>query len=218
MDIAAAVAATTPRTANNDQARSAPSDYDTFLRMLTVQMQNQDPLNPIDSADYAVQLATFSGVEQQTRMNQTLDTMLQRMNTEGIGALSLWVEREVRAPAAIGWQGAPVALDLPAEPRADRAVLAVRSADGILLAREDVSPDGGTYRWQGQAITGGALPQGAYTLSVEHYAGEVPLGSTAVQSWQRVTEVSTGANGVMLRLSGGSSIPATTVSALRAAA
>ena len=41
------------------------SDFDTFLKMLTAQMQNQDPMKPIDSADYAVQLATFSGVEQQ---------------------------------------------------------------------------------------------------------------------------------------------------------
>jgi len=48
-------------TANSSAARIT-SDFDTFLRMLTVQMQNQDPLNPIDSADYAVQLATFSGI------------------------------------------------------------------------------------------------------------------------------------------------------------
>ena len=54
------------------------SDFNTFLRMLTVQMQNQDPLNPIDSADYAVQLATFSGVEQQVRTNQLAGRRWQR--------------------------------------------------------------------------------------------------------------------------------------------
>ena len=41
------------------------SDFETFLKMLTTQMQNQDPLNPVDSTDYATQLATFSSVEQQ---------------------------------------------------------------------------------------------------------------------------------------------------------
>ena len=57
----------------NPPARSAlASDFDTFLRMLTTQMQNQDPLNPIDSTDYATQLATFSGVEQQVRTNSLL--------------------------------------------------------------------------------------------------------------------------------------------------
>jgi len=38
------------------------SDFDTFLKMMTTQVQNQDPLNPVDSSDYAVQLATFSSV------------------------------------------------------------------------------------------------------------------------------------------------------------
>lgn len=37
------------------------SDFDTFLKLLTTQMKNQDPLNPINSTDYATQLATFSG-------------------------------------------------------------------------------------------------------------------------------------------------------------
>ena len=51
------------------------SDFDTFLKMLTAQMQNQDPFNPIDSTDYATQLATFSGVEQQTRTNDLLTNL-----------------------------------------------------------------------------------------------------------------------------------------------
>ena len=67
-------ALTTAQTA----ASRAPSkaavsaDFDTFLKMMTTQMKNQDPTKPIDSADYAVQLATFSGVEQQTKTNQLL--------------------------------------------------------------------------------------------------------------------------------------------------
>lgn len=48
------------------------SDFETFLRMLTVQMQNQDPLDPVDSSDYAVQLATFSNVERQVQTNDLL--------------------------------------------------------------------------------------------------------------------------------------------------
>ena len=80
-----------PVTSTTPQARPAPtqssekqpsvdlgagtnisSDFDTFLRMLTVQVQNQDPLNPVDATDYATQLATFSGVEQQVLTNDLL--------------------------------------------------------------------------------------------------------------------------------------------------
>ncbi len=47
----------------NESSSNISADFETFLKMLTVQMQNQDPLNPVDSSDYATQLATFSGVE-----------------------------------------------------------------------------------------------------------------------------------------------------------
>lgn len=47
--------------AGTGQTAKITSDFNTFLRMLTVQMQNQDPLKPIESSDFAVQLATFSG-------------------------------------------------------------------------------------------------------------------------------------------------------------
>ena len=40
-------------------ASAGQSDYQTFLNMLTVQMRNQDPLNPMNSNEFAVQLATF---------------------------------------------------------------------------------------------------------------------------------------------------------------
>ena len=79
------------------QAISA--DFDTFLKMLTTQMQNQDPLNPIDSADYAVQLATFSGVEQQMKTNQLLDDLASQFGVMGMSQLAAWVGQEARAAA-----------------------------------------------------------------------------------------------------------------------
>ena len=67
------------------------SDFETFLKMLTVQMENQDPLNPVDSADYAVQLATFSSVEQQVRTNDLLSSLAATMASGGIESLGQWV-------------------------------------------------------------------------------------------------------------------------------
>ena len=53
--------ATTPPASKADNRIS--SDFNTFLKMLTTQLKNQDPLNPMDNSEYAAQLATFSGVE-----------------------------------------------------------------------------------------------------------------------------------------------------------
>ena len=70
------IAQTTPATASSAAPAAAKpritSDFDTFLQMLTAQMKNQDPLNPIESADFATQLATFSSVEQAVLTNDLL--------------------------------------------------------------------------------------------------------------------------------------------------
>ena len=50
----------TTTAANAESTDALSSDFETFLVMLTAQMENQDPLNPLDSQDFAIQLATFS--------------------------------------------------------------------------------------------------------------------------------------------------------------
>ena len=54
----------------------ATVDYSTFLQLLIAQMENQDPLNPMDSSEYVAQLATFSQVEQSIQINTKLDGIL----------------------------------------------------------------------------------------------------------------------------------------------
>lgn len=49
---------------------------DTFLQLLMAQLQNQDPTKPMDSTEYVGQLASFSQVEQATKTNQKLDSLL----------------------------------------------------------------------------------------------------------------------------------------------
>ena len=84
------------------------SDFETFLRMLTVQMQNQDPLNPVDSSDYAVQLATFSGVEQQVLTNDLLRGLAAQNGTAGLAQMASWVGMEARAVGPAYFDGAPI--------------------------------------------------------------------------------------------------------------
>jgi flagellar basal-body rod modification protein FlgD len=51
-------------------------DYDMFLRLMTAQLKNQDPLQPLDGTEFVAQLAQFSGVEQQIKTNERLDSLL----------------------------------------------------------------------------------------------------------------------------------------------
>ncbi len=193
------------------------SDFDTFLKMLTAQMQNQDPLNPIDSTDYATQLATFSGVEQQMRTNDLLASLGGQMAILGMSQLAGWVGQEARAQAPVYMDGDPVTMQLKAATGADSAVLVVRNAAGQLVARENVPTTAGQYDWLGGDAAGDPLPEGLYSLTLESYSGETLLGETAVESYARIFEARNGPSGTVLVLEGGVEVAASAITALRGA-
>jgi flagellar basal-body rod modification protein FlgD len=191
------------------------SDFDTFLKMLTAQMQNQDPLNPIESADYATQLATFSGVEQQMRTNDLLTSLGGQMAVLGMSQLAGWVGQEARANVPVWMDGDPVTMQLSPAIGADRAVLVVRNASGALVSREDVPTTPGLYDWLGGDAAGDPLPEGRYTLSLESFSGETLLGESPVESYARIIEARNGPSGATLVLEGGVEVPSSFITALR---
>lgn len=197
------------------QKTAISSDFDTFLKLLTTQMTNQDPLNPVDSTDFATQLATFSGVEQQTKTNDLLATLNSQMGLLGMAQLAAWVGQEARSSAPVWAAGTPVALDIAAATGADRAVLVVADAAGHTVAREELPATGGAMQWTPLDASGAALPAGLYTLRVESYRGENLLGSAPVQAWSPIVEARKGASGATLVLPGGVEIGSDDITALR---
>ena len=217
----------TPSTTTSISAANAPanssaaritSDFDTFLRMLTVQMQNQDPLNPIDSADYAVQLATFSGVEQQVRTNQLLAEMQGRFQQLGLAEMSSWIGKEARTSAAVLYDGAPVTLSASPTAGATRSVLVVTDASGNLVSREEVPVSAAPYSWLGSGADGEPLPPGLYSIALESLNGETVLSTGPVEHYAPVLEARATSAGTTLVLAGGVEVPAESVTALRGSA
>jgi flagellar basal-body rod modification protein FlgD len=202
-------------TAASTQSAKITSDFDTFLRMLTVQMQNQDPLNPMDSADYAVQLATFSGVEQQVRTNQLLSDMQAGFGAPGLAEFAGWIGKEARSPAPVRFDGSPVVLAPNPAPGATEADLVVRDLQGRLIAREAIPVSTAPYSWLGADATGSPLPAGTYRLSLESRNGEEVLSTSGMDHYARVIEVQSATDGARLVLEGGVEVLASEVTALR---
>ncbi len=209
---------------NTPQSGAAPtgpgrvisSDFDTFLKMLTVQMTNQDPLNPIDSADYAVQLATFSGVEQQAKTNQLLTALSLQMGASGMAQMASWVGKEARAPVAGFFDNSPITVAPNPVSYADRVELVVRNATGIEVQRMSIPVSADPVQWAGVGDDGLPLPSGLYTFEVVNYdaEGEVFLQEQA-DIYSRVQEVRSEGGQTILMLAGGVGVLATSVSALR---
>ena len=215
MDITALTSTAPPATPPAAPSKIT-SDFNTFLRMLTVQMQNQDPLKPIDSADYAVQLATFSGVEQQVRTNQLLADMQGKFQQLGMSEMASWIGKEARSPAPVLYDGRPVTLSPNPAQGADRAVLVVRDAQGNLVAREEIPANAEPYQWLGAGADGSPLPTGIYSIALESISGERVLATTPVEHYARVIEAKgSGTGGTRLVLEGGIEVPASDVTALR---
>lgn len=196
----------------------ANGDFQTFLRMLTTQIRNQDPLNPMEGSDFAVQLATFSGVEQQVRTNELLASLGGSLGLTGLSQYAGWIGREVRSTAPQHFADEAIALQIEPDPQADRVVLVTRDARGNVVTREEIGTGTGEVEWFGRDADGAKLADGVYSFAIENWQGESKLSETAVPAWGRVSEARLGAGGAMLVLEGGTEVAASAVTAIRDAA
>ncbi len=192
-------------------------DYETFLRMMTVQIKNQDPLSPMSADDFAAQLATFSAVEQQTKTNDLLSQQLAQTAQNSMVQMAGWVGKEARIAAPVHFDGThPVSLSPNPALNADRAVLVVKDAGGNEVSRIDIPVASADYEWLGLDSNGEPLPEGVYELSLESYDGEELLGSTGVEYFGLIEEIRSSSSGVTALFPGGIEVSTALVSALRA--
>lgn len=206
-----------PPTSSTGQGTLISSDFQTFLKMLTTQARNQDPLNPMDSSDYAQQLATFSGVEQQVRTNSLLESLASQFGTNGLAQFASWVGMEAKVTAAVPFDGTPLVLyPTPAE-GADQTVMVVLDAAGHEVRRDPAPLGTDPMLWAGSDPSGQPLAPGLYSFRLESYAAGALIGTSEVASYARITEVRTDATGARVVLSGGSEVAVADIAALRAA-
>ncbi len=205
-----------PAGEGEDRATMIASDFETFLRLLTTQLENQDPLNPMESSEFAVQLATFSGVEQQVRTNALLQSMAAAADASGLSDMAAWVGLEARSPALQYFDGTSLTLSPPQILSADRAMIVVRDATGVEVGRFDIPNDGVPFRWLGTGTAGTPLTPGSYAFTVEGYQGQDHVDSVQIETYGTVSEVQIGADGPVLVLSDGSRVLAADVTAVRA--
>ncbi|PIE16227.1 MAG: flagellar basal body rod modification protein [Rhodobacterales bacterium] len=191
------------------------SDFDTFLKMMTAQVQNQDPMNPMDSTEFSTQLATFSGVEQQVKTNDLLTALGTQMGIMGMAQLASWIGLEARASAQAHFDGTPVSISPNPASGADRAVLVVRDADGNEVQRQEFVPSTDEIQWAGVDGNGQAFASGLYSFEVESYSGDDLLATTGAEVYSEVVEAKSLNGATILVLRGGVQIDASNVTGLR---
>ncbi len=201
--------------AATDQQKN-DKNYDTFLKMMTTQIKNQDPLNPMSADQLAVQLATFSGVEQQTKTNDLLAQLLGQNALTGMGQMVGWVGKEARIAAPAYFDGAtPVTLSPNPAQAATKAVLVVKDQAGTEVSRTELPLGTADYAWQGRDAQGKALPKGVYNLTLESWQGDKVVDTSTVEHYGRISEIRSTSGGVSALLPGGVEALVADITAIR---
>jgi flagellar basal-body rod modification protein FlgD len=178
----------TAQAANSNASQQLAGNFDTFLQLLTTQLQNQNPLDPLDTNQFTEQLVEFASVEQQINENTNLQTLISMQQTnEATSALQL-----VGSTVTVG--GNAAALDNAANSAATwnlttttpaTATVTVTSAAGTTAYSGTMSLNAGTqsFTWNGQGSNGQTWPDGTYKLSVTATGanGQAVSVSTQVQ-------------------------------------
>jgi flagellar basal-body rod modification protein FlgD len=205
---------TAPQPRQESQAQSLiSSDFTTFLKMLTTQLQNQDPLDPMSNSEYAVQLATFSGVEQQVRTNTLLEGL--QLGVTGLAQYAGWVGKEARAEMPVWFKGDAVTVTAQPNLRADAVELVATDAQGAIVSRQQVAPGSDSFTWLGRDAQGMPLPTGSYSIALESLEGGVRIATTPVESYARIVELRGGEGLPRVLFEGGTELSVERVTALR---
>lgn len=205
----------TRRNGASDDRTVLTSDFETFLTLLTTQMRNQDPLNPMESTEFATQLATFSGVEQQVRTNELLESLSSGFSNLGLGQLGDWIGMTAMADMPAAFSGAPIDISASPAPGADRMELVVRDAGDSIVQRLPIPLSDQPFSWAGTGLDGQPLPPGSYGLTAESWRGEELLDARPVLVSATVEEARLQDGGVILTMEGGTSVSADSVVGLR---
>ena len=161
---------TTAAAAGGAASKTLAGNFNTFLTLLTTQLQNQDPLSPMDTNQFTQQLVSFSEVEQQIDTNNNLQQLIQLQSAgQTLAAMPLVGDQieynKAQAPLQDG--AASYVYTLPST--AAQTMLLVQDASGnvVYSAAGETAAGAHSFAWNGKTSSGQQLPDGgAYTLSV----------------------------------------------------
>ncbi len=159
------------------------AEFNSFLKLLTAQLRNQDPLAPLDSTQFVEQLATFSSLEQSVKSNSSLDTIAAKMSDLYAIAASQWIGQTVSVETSwVPFSSEAVDFTVGIPEEADQAVLAIKNDAGEVVWTEALDPDAEEYSWDGRnQDTGEISPEGQYQFGVEIYRNNEYYGTIAPQ-------------------------------------
>lgn len=188
---------------SSSAANSVSATEDRFLKLLIAQMQNQDPLNPMDNSQVTsqmAQLSTVTGINKLGDLMSTLNTSysqsqsLQATSMIGHGALVAGNSMQLANGSAVAGVNLPQAVD--------NLYITITDASGATIHTANLGAQSAgitDFQWDGTTDAGGTAPAGNYKFTVQAKAGSDTVAATTL-SYGKVDSVTLGAQGVQLNI------------------
>lgn len=202
------ITSTTPQNLSTSAAQNAASitgaDFNMFLKLLTTQMQNQDPLDPMDTSEYTQQLVQYSQVEQSMQQTGVLRDILDRLTASDMAQASSFLGREAQFDSNVaGLSDSPAEWSYTLPRQAATITATIKDSSGMTVATQVLDAgDEGRFSWLGAKPSGGTALHGAYSLTIaaaDASGNAVPAEIRSVGLVDSVTSVS---GSVMLGVNG----------------
>ncbi len=175
-----------------DALSQLSGNFDTFLKLLTTQLQNQDPMSPMDSNQFTQELVEFSGVEQQINTNDNLKTLISLAQGQSTANAVSYLGKTVTitngdAPLQNGQANWTYALGNASS----STTLTITDSTGKVVFTTNGETTAGqhAFSWNGEDNNGNSLPDGTYKLAVTATASDGSAIDSAVASTGVVSEV-----------------------------
>ncbi len=169
------------------------ADFDMFLKLLTAQMQNQDPLDPMDTAQYTQQLVQYSQVEQSIEQTATLKEMLAAFGTQNLMQASSLVGAQVETSSATSGLSAatPAQWTWSAARDVTSMTATIKDEKGKIIDAMPITATGaaGAFTWDGTTSAGKKVDPGLYTLELAGVDASGAKVATTAHAFGKVNDV-----------------------------
>jgi len=176
---AGAAAGTTTRASTSEEVQNR------FLKLLVTQLQNQDPLNPLDNAAVTTQISQINTVTGIERLNATLDNLLATFaDGQAMQAANLIGKNVLVAGSALRLHDGAAHGGVRLEGAADKVTLSIVDAAGRVVQSQNLGAHQAglvSFVWDGKTDAGTAVPDGKYSFAVSALRGNEKVNAEALQ-------------------------------------
>ncbi len=183
--LAAAVTSQTTGTTTTTNKASIAQNFDSFLQLLTTQLKNQNPLEPLDTNQFTQQLVQFAQVEQQINMNQQLTTLVALQKASQTTAAMSFLGSTATVDGSTAKLAAGKATWTFSTDKPATGTVNITNSTGQLVYSGTFPLNAGqqNFVWDGRGNNGVQWPEGAYKVSItaKDAAGQAVAVSSQIQ-------------------------------------